>query len=128
MIKIVPLYAALLAFVFIALSAHVIRFRRLLKIGLGSNGDAALERAMRVHANFAEYAPFALLLLAFAEMQGGYGPLIHMLAGALLIGRCVHAYGLSREREDFRLRVGGMILTFSVIGITAGLLLVIPVL
>ena len=83
---------------------------------------------MRVHANFVEYAPFALLLLAFAEMQGAYGPLIHVLAGALLIGRCVHAYGLSREREDFRMRVGGMILTFSVIGITAAMLLVMPLL
>jgi len=128
MIKIVPVYAALLAFVFIALSVHVIRFRRSLKIAIGSNGDAAMERAVRVHANFAEYAPLALLLLAFAEMQGAYGPLIHGLAGALLIGRCAHAWGLAQEQEDLRLRVTGMILTFAVIGSAAGLLLVLPLL
>lgn len=128
MIKIVPVYAALLAFVFIALSFHVIRFRRSLKIAIGSNGDPLMERAVRVHANFAEYAPLALLLLAFAEMQGAYGPLIHALAGALLVGRCAHAYGLAQEKEDLRLRVAGMLLTFTVIGATAALLLVLPIL
>ena len=128
MIKIVPLYAALLAFVFIALSAHVIGFRHKLKVAIGDNGDAGLERAMRVHANFAEYAPFALLLLAFAEMQGANWLLIHGLCGALLLGRCAHAYGMAQENENLRLRGAGMVLTFGVIGLTAALLLVLPLL
>ena len=128
MIRIVPVYAALLAFVFIALSAHVIGVRKRLKVAIGANGDMALERAMRVHANFAEYAPFALLLLAFAEMQGAYRPLIHGLSGALLVGRCAHAYGMAQESEDFRLRGAGMVLTFGVFAITAALLLVLPLL
>lgn len=128
MIKIVPLYAALLAFVLIALSAHVIRFRHKLKVAIGDNGDAGLERAMRVHANFVEYAPIALLLLAFAEMQGANVLLIHVLSGALLLGRCAHAYGMAQEKEDLRLRSAGMVLTFGVIIMTAALLLVLPLL
>jgi uncharacterized membrane protein YecN with MAPEG domain len=128
MIKIVPVYAALLAFVFIALSAHVIRFRYKLKVAIGANGDAGLERAMRVHANFVEYAPLGLLLLAFAEMQGAYGLLIHGLSAALLLGRCAHAYGMAQESEDFRLRGAGMALTFGVIVTTSALLLVMPLL
>lgn len=128
MIRIVPVYAALLAFVFIALSVHVIRFRHKLKVAIGANGDAGLERAMRVHANFVEYAPIALLLLAFAEMQGAYVLLIHGLSGALLLGRCAHAYGMAQEKEDLRLRSAGMVLTFGVIIMTAALLLVLPLL
>ena len=33
----------------------------------------------------------------------------------LLLGRLLHAYGVSRPREDFRFRVTGMVLTFTVL-------------
>ncbi len=37
---------------------------------LGDGGDPALLQRIRVHANFVEYVPFALLLLALVEMSG----------------------------------------------------------
>ena len=52
---ITPVYAALLGLLFIALSVRVIRLRRSRKVAVGARGDEAIERAMRVHANFAEY-------------------------------------------------------------------------
>jgi hypothetical protein len=33
----------------------------------------------------------------------------------LLLGRSLHAFGMSQETEDFRLRVSGMSLTFAAI-------------
>jgi hypothetical protein len=63
---------------------------------------------MRVHANFAEYVPFALLLATFIEMQGTRAWLIHLLCLALVAGRVIHAYGVSQEHENFRLRMAGM--------------------
>ena len=41
--------------------------------------------------------------------------MLHALGLALLTGRCVHALGVSRADEDYRLRVAGMALTFSAI-------------
>jgi uncharacterized protein len=119
---IVPAYAAILAFLYIFLSVRVIRMRGRARVAVGSGGNTALERRMRVHANFAEYVPFALILLTFLEMQAQSRYLIHSLALILIAARLIHAYGMSRERENFRIRATGMILTFSVL-IVAGVTL-----
>jgi uncharacterized membrane protein YecN with MAPEG domain len=113
MVKIVPVYAALLAFVFLWLSVRVIRVRGAERVAVGAGASKSLERAMRVHANFAEYAPLALVLLLMAEMRDAPAALVHGLCLALLLGRGLHAFGMSQEKEDFRLRVGGMSLTFA---------------
>ena len=117
---IVPVYAAALAFVYIVLSARVILARQSAKVAIGTRGDVRLERKMRVHANFAEYVPFALLLATFIEMQGRPAWFIHLLCLALVIGRVVHAYGVSQEHENIRLRIAGMATTFTVLAV-AGL-------
>ena len=92
-------------------------------MAIGTRGNVRLERAMRVHANFAEYVPFALLLAAFIEMQSRPAWLIHLLCLALLIGRVVHAFGVSQEHENYRLRMTGMATTFAVFAVIALLLL-----
>lgn len=108
-------YAALLAPLFVFLSRRAIRLRRALKIGVGDAGNTRMLRAMRVHANFAEYVPFALLLIFFVEMKSGHPWFVHMLGAALFAGRLSHAYGVSQENENFKFRIAGMILTFTVL-------------
>ena len=97
-INIVPLYAALLGLLFVALSMRTLRMRRNLHIAVGDAGNEAMLRAMRVHANFAEYVPLALLLAFFAEDRGARPLVIHALCVCLLVGRCVHAYGASHVK------------------------------
>ncbi|EKP0303470.1 MAPEG family protein [Aeromonas veronii] len=112
---ILPVYAALLALLFVLLSIRTIRTRHSRKVALGHGDDPAMLRAMRVHANFAEYVPLALLLIYFVE-TGSHAPwLIHLLGSALLLGRLCHAFGMSRTPENFRYRVVGMGLTFTVL-------------
>lgn len=111
--SITPVYAGLLTLVFVALSLRVIGARRGARISLGDGGDKALLRRQRVHANFAEYVPLALVLMLLAELQGVPRPVVHGLGLALLAGRLVHAAGVSREPENFKLRVTGMALTFT---------------
>ena len=118
-LQITPLYAALLAGLLLYLSSRVIRARRRQRVALGPGGDPTVERAMRVHANFVEYVPFALLLLGFAEMQGAPAPLLHVVGVTLASGRLVHAFGVSQTDEDLRWRVLGMVLTFAAIAIGA---------
>ena len=112
---IVPLYAAILALLFVGLSVRTVRLRRNLKIAIGDAGDPAMLRAMRVHSNFAEYVPLALLLIYFVEVGAAPGALVHLLGFGLLLGRLSHAYGVSQIKENYRFRVFGMAATFAVI-------------
>ena len=117
-------YAAALALMFAALSFRTLGLRRRLKIAVGDGDDQRMLRAMRVHSNFAEYVPLTLLLVFFVESQGGPRLLCHALCGCLLVGRIIHAYGLSQVNEDHRLRVTGMAMTFTPLMTSAVYLLV----
>ena len=110
-----PFYVAIFGIILFALSIRTIRVRRRLRIAIGHADDDAMERAMRVHANFCEYVPISLLLIYLLEVTLGTSYWIHVLGGTLLLGRLLHAWGVSRPREDFRFRVTGMVLTFTVI-------------
>lgn len=112
---ILPMCAALLGFLFFYLSIRTIGLRRRLQIGIGSKESDEMLRGMRVHSNFSEYVPITLLLIYFVEIQGGHQLLIHALGGLLLVGRSVHAYGVSQMNEKFVFRVSGMAMTFTAI-------------
>ena len=58
---------------------------------------------------------FALLLIASVEFQQSSALTVHLICLALLMGRIVHAYGVSQEKENYRLRLIGMSLTFGAI-------------
>ncbi len=120
-VTIVPFYAACLALMFVLISIRVISIRRRLGIPLGTRRNSELLRAARVQANFAEYVPLALILLAFVELESP-AAFVHALAVALIVGRLCHAYGVSREPEDYRYRVTGMSITFAVL-VTSALLI-----
>jgi len=121
-VSIVPFYAALLAGLYLFLSLRVIGMRVKGRIGLGDAGNPKLQRAIRVQGNFSEYVPLGLIVLAFVEMQHASPLLLHGLSLSLRVGRTVHAYGLSQEQEDYRLRITGMILTFASIAASAVIL------
>jgi Uncharacterized relative of glutathione S-transferase, MAPEG superfamily len=111
-----PLYAALLTAWFLVLSALVIRKRRL-GISLGDGGDRTMQRLIRGHANFAEYVPLALLLLAMLEANHFSIYLLHLLGLTLLVARVLHGYALSFTRRWMLGRVWGAALTFLVLAI-----------
>lgn len=121
--QIIPFYASLLALLFLFLSYRVIRLRRALKASIGDAGDKQLLRAMRVHANFAEYTPLALLLLLALELQVFYPWALHVLGATLVVGRLLHAYGVSQTREQLQFRIAGMACTFAVMLVAAGILI-----
>ena len=112
-------YGGLLAILFMVLTVRVIGSRRSAKVALGDGGDRHVLRRMRVHANFAEYVPLALILMACLESLQISAYLLHLLGFVLLVGRVLHAYGVSCERENLSLRVAGMAATLTVIGIGA---------
>ena len=119
MMTITAFYAALLAALFLLLSIRVIGWRRVHRVELGDGDNRELLRRMRVHANFAEYVPFTLLLMALAESMAPPRPLLHLVGLILVAGRILHAYGLSQTPQILRYRVWGMSLTFTALGIAA---------
>lgn len=119
MLAITPIYAALIAFLYVWLSVNVILCRRREKISVGDHSNAAMIKAMRTHSNCAEYAPIALLLIALVELQGAGGWLVNLLGLMLLAGRVAHAYGFGRVPQIVILRQIGMLLTFAAILIAA---------
>jgi hypothetical protein len=113
------LYGGALALLFIFLATRVIGFRRSAKVSIGDGGNSALLRRIRVHGNFAEYVPFAIVLMALAESMTAPAWLLHAAGLALAGGRVCHAYGVSQSPENFRLRITGMAVTFTVLGVMA---------
>lgn len=123
---ITPYYAAILALLFIILAVRTIKTRREHKIAIGDGGEKSILRASRVHANFSEYVPFTLLLIAMLEMQNYTLWIIHGLCIALVVARIAHAYGVSQANENFKFRVFGIATNINIIGISALLLLMKP--
>ena len=116
---ITALYACLLVPLYVLLAARIILMRFSARVSVGDGGDKDLLRRMRVHANFAEYVPFALLLMGLAESLALDARLLHGVGIVLALGRYAHAYGMSRRKDILPLRTGGMIATLCVLIVLA---------
>ena len=106
------LFASLHALLMLALRVPISLHRRRKHIGLGDGGDGVLLRKIRVHANFVEHVPVALLLMALLELGGLPRPWLWLLGAALLVARLLHAIGLSRRPGYSFGRVWGAALTW----------------
>lgn len=123
MTHITGLYAALCGLLLVVLTLRTIRRRYAARVGIGDGGDADLARRIRVHANFTEYVPLALILLYLVEASGHGPATVHGLGSALVVGRIAHAIGFTRNVGASLPRFVGMVLTIAVIVIASALLL-----
>lgn len=119
-----PIYAAILGLMFVLISFRTIGIRRNAKVAIGGGDNQLLQRAIRVHGNFAEYVPISLILIFFLETQVSSKTIIHLLLIALIIGRSIHFYGVRQVNENLKFRVSGMVITLTTIIIASvGLIL-----
>ena len=118
------LYAALSAAIILLLSARVVLLRRVLKVGIGDGGDKALAKAIRAQANAIEYIPICVLLLFLVETNGLATMTAHAYGATLILGRVLHALGLSRSAGVSFGRYWGTLLTWLVmLGLSVQLIL-----
>lgn len=96
--------------------------RRATSQALG-DGDATLQRLVRRHGNYAENAAIFVASLALLEMMGAVRPLVIGLAALFVVGRLLHAIGLSRENTVNVWRVAGVLATVTA-GVVTGVRLV----
>jgi uncharacterized protein len=108
-------HAALLMLMAVVLAFLVIQRRRVAGVGLGDGGNKALAKAVRVHANFAEYAPFAIAAYILLALGGVPAWFIHSLGIVFLVGRVAHAAGLTQHEGASVGRVVGVVATLLVL-------------
>ena len=120
---ITALYAGIAALLLVALSLRVIRARYATRVEIGDGGDPGLTRRIRAQANFVEYVPLALIVVALVEAGGGPAGFVHALGAALILGRVAHAIGFVAKPGPGVGRGAGMVLTYGVL-IVGGYVLV----
>jgi uncharacterized protein len=112
------LYLAVLALLYVVLGLQVSRLRRGNRVLFGDGDNIKLRSAIRAHANFAEYVPIIVLLVAMLEMSGLPAARVHLLMAALLVARLIHPLGMyvgPRTLQFQICRVGGIVLTLLVL-------------
>ena len=113
-----PLYAGILTIWFGVLCVRVVGLRRR-GIPFGDNGDVGVIRIVRAQANFAEYVPLALLMMALLEVGHRSIYLLHALGIALVVARVLHGLALSFGWQTRFGRVSGAAITIVVLMIEA---------
>jgi uncharacterized membrane protein YecN with MAPEG domain len=111
-------YLALLALLYVVLGLQVSRLRRGHRVVFGDGDNIKLRSAIRAHANFAEYVPIIVLLVALLEMSGLPAMRVHLLMGTLLVARLLHPLGMyvgPRTTQFQMCRIGGIVLTWIVL-------------
>lgn len=118
MLRFAPLYAGLIAILVVFLGYRVTAFRRSEKKGLEQiDCSAKMRCAIRAHANAVENVPLALLLLLMLELNHLNPILTNIFGIMLVVGRVLHAWGLSSSEGVSFGRFHGTILTWlSILG------------
>lgn len=116
---ITPMIGAVCAVMLLFLTVRTLLRRRAAGIGIGTGkggqDDILLSRAIRAHGNFVEYTPMVLILMLLLELRGGSTTTLAVIGCVFVVGRVIHAVGISREPENYRLRVIGMVTTLGAI-------------
>ena len=112
LLQIWAVYAALNALLMFALALNVgLRRGAQKQLQPGDMGDAVLTRAIRAHANFAEYAPLVLLLLLAVALLRGPAGWLHVLGTGFTVGRVFHVFGMMLDTHPNPVRFIGNLTT-----------------
>jgi hypothetical protein len=117
--------AAAAAILALWLAIRVGRVRRAEKIPHGDGGHPVMAKRMRAQINYVESAPFVLVLVALIELSGRGGSWLAFVAGAFVLARIAHAFGMDNDNAANPLRAAGIgitMLTLIGLGIYAALI------
>jgi uncharacterized membrane protein YecN with MAPEG domain len=106
-LSVTTLYAGLLGLIAVALASFAGRARVTHNVSLGDGGKPDLLEAMRRHANFVEFVPLFLVLLAIVELNGAPKWWLHVLGAVMVASRIIHPFGLSFDRMNTTARMIG---------------------
>ncbi len=108
-LPITALYAGILMIFALALSFRAGGFRGMTGISVlfGDPANMKLAQRVRVHQNFLEYVPMAIILMGIIELNGGNAMFLHVFGVVLIVARIAHAIGLKHDNMGHPGRVIG---------------------
>ncbi|HEX8667907.1 MAG TPA: MAPEG family protein [Allosphingosinicella sp.] len=115
--------AAVLINIWLGVRVSQLRVRH--KVSVGDAGNERVACRMRAQANFVEYTPFFLILLAVIELARGSQQWLWWVTIAYVLGRLVHPFGMDRPAPN-PLRMVGILVTWLVLAGLAAYALAIP--
>ena len=98
--------AAIFGLMLVGLAIYVVRGRFKHRAVHGDKGNEDMLIRMRTHANFIEYVPIALILLALLESSNADKTVLALGAGAFFIFRVSHVVGMQQEYPARFRRIG----------------------
>ena len=116
--------AAGAALINVWLGTRISRLRLRHKVSVGDAGNETIVNRMRAQANFVEYTPFVLILLALVELASGSQTWLWAVGMLYIVGRLLHPFGLERKAPN-ALRMAGILITWAVLVGLAGYALVL---
>lgn len=108
-LPITALFAGLLTIFALVLSGYAGGFRGKSGISIlfGSPENMELAERVRIHQNFLEYVPLALIMMGLIEINGGNTTFLYVFGVFLVISRIAHAIGLKHDNMAHPGRVIG---------------------
>lgn len=113
--SITAFYASVYALFYLYLGLRVVFLRRKHRQDIHSGGNPDLARAIRTHANAAEYIPYTFLLLLCYELASSPLWAVHLFGAATLLARFLHFVGFGLKVGVSFGRTYGTILNYSII-------------
>lgn len=98
-IPITGLFAGVFAIFALVLSFRAGGFRGKAGVSIlfGDPVNWELAERVRVHQNFLEYVPMALILMGVIELNGGSTTFLYSVGSLLIVTRIAHAVGLKHD-------------------------------
>jgi uncharacterized protein len=119
------LYAGLLGLLAFGVAVPAGRIRGKLGVSCGDGGNPQLLLAMRRHANFVEWVPLGLILIALLELNGVSSRVVHVFGAVLLVSRVLHAIGIRADTIKSLPRLLGALGTILVVVVGSVWLIVV---
>ena len=113
--------AAACALINIWLAIRVAQVRRSERVSIGDGGNLRVIARMRAHANFIEYAPIVLILLALVELANGTSAWVWACGAAFVAGRIAHGVGMDMWKPGRGIGIALTLLVTLALAVTAAL-------
>ena len=122
-LEVAALYAGVNILILLVLAVVVVMGRRHHKIALGDAGNQYFARAVRAHANAAEYIPAGLVgIVLLSLFEGSPLWLLHAAGGSLTAGRLLHGFGLNSGMLNLGRSLGVLLTWAAYVLVGAGLI------
>lgn len=121
-LPITSLFASILAVMLLVLTYRVIIARSSSGHSILHGEDMDLAMKIRIHGNFVEFVPMAIVLLALAEASGASELPLYVAGALLVVSRFLIPFGMHIDRMTHPLRIAGNMGTHLSIVICIGLI------